>query len=99
MKLGLLVIPACVYAIERQQVEVNVEIERVTEMLNKCDGAALRISESQEFSSALAQVPQYRSCLAHECGLNAVNNYDKTIQRPDCFWFRHKSYFRVFASS
>jgi hypothetical protein len=42
-------------------VEVNIAIERVTETLDKRDGAALRISESQTLSRAAPQVAEYCS--------------------------------------
>src|SRR5690242_12245643 len=61
MKLGPLVVRSRVDAVEREEVEVNVAIERVAEALNKCDGATLRLSESQKFSRAPAQVTEYRS--------------------------------------
>ena len=40
---------------------MNVAIERVTETLDKRDGAALRISESQKLSRAPPQVAKYCS--------------------------------------
>ena len=61
MKFRIPVLAARIYAVDSQQVEMNVAIERVTETLDKRDGAALRISESQKLSRAPPQVAKYCS--------------------------------------
>jgi hypothetical protein len=61
MKLRLLVPGTRVYAIQRQQMEMDVAIQSVAETLDKRDGAALGIPQSHDLFGAAAQMTQYGS--------------------------------------
>jgi hypothetical protein len=71
MKFGLFVLRPRLDAIQCERVKMNIAIQGVAETLDECNSAALRISESQQFCSASAQVPQdgsgkYIQDIAHQ---------------------------------